>query len=100
MRAIARKLVVVATLVLPLGAAAKSSFTEACRVVCENPELEDIGLPTDPRTLATLTQLQIEQRKIYDTTRYGRSNDGHWWTNGTTLSDPEVEALIKYLKTL
>lgn len=47
-----------------------------------------------------LTQAEIEMRKIYDTTRYGRSNAGHWWTSRATLSDEEVADLIAYLKTL
>ena len=47
-----------------------------------------------------LTQADIELRKIYDTTAYGRSNDGHWWTSRDTLSERDVEDLLAYLKTL
>ncbi len=47
-----------------------------------------------------LTQADIELRKIYDTTAYGRSNEGHWWTSRDTLSESDVEDLLEYLKTL
>ena len=47
-----------------------------------------------------LTQADVELRKIYDTTAYGRSNEGHWWTSRDTLSESEVEDLLAYLKTL
>jgi hypothetical protein len=47
-----------------------------------------------------LTQADIELRKMYDTTAYGRSNEGHWWTSRDTLSESEVEDLLAYLKTL
>jgi len=47
-----------------------------------------------------LTQADIEARKVYDTTAYGRSNAGHWWTSRQTLSDEEVADLVEYLKTL
>ena len=47
-----------------------------------------------------LTQADIELRKMYDTTAYGRSNEGHWWTSRETLSESEVEDLLEYVKTL
>jgi hypothetical protein len=47
-----------------------------------------------------LTQADIELRKIYDTTAYGRSNQGHWWTSRDTLTESDVEDLLAYLKTL
>jgi hypothetical protein len=50
-----------------------------------------------------VTQADVELRKIYDTTRYGRSNAGHNWTSGLDPVDPaepEVRSLIEYLKTL
>jgi len=40
----------------------------------------------------------IERRKIYDTTKPGRSNAGH--TYGDALTDDERWAVIEYLKTL
>jgi hypothetical protein len=40
----------------------------------------------------------IEWRKIYDTTKSGRGNQGH--TFGDALTDEERKALIEYLKTL
>jgi mono/diheme cytochrome c family protein len=40
----------------------------------------------------------VETRKVYDTTRPGRSNTGH--TYGDHLSDEDRRALIEYLKTL
>ncbi|MGH7859573.1 MAG: hypothetical protein ACREQY_19790, partial [Candidatus Binatia bacterium] len=45
-----------------------------------------------------LTQAEVEARKIYDTTRYGRSNVGHSWTGA--LSEEEVGKILEYLKTL
>ena len=40
----------------------------------------------------------IEKRKIYDTSKPGRSNGGH--TYGDDLSDDERAQVIEYLKTL
>ncbi|HBI41916.1 MAG TPA: hypothetical protein DDY78_03540 [Planctomycetales bacterium] len=40
----------------------------------------------------------IEMRKVYDTTKPGRSNRGH--TYGDDLTDAERRAVIEYLKTL
>jgi hypothetical protein len=40
----------------------------------------------------------IERRKIYDTTKPGRSNAGH--TFGDELSEAERLAVIEYLKSL
>ena len=40
----------------------------------------------------------FERRKVYDTTRSGRSNAGH--TFGDDLTDAERRAVIEYLKTL
>ncbi|QDU20048.1 c-type cytochrome [Urbifossiella limnaea] len=40
----------------------------------------------------------VERRKVYDTTRSGRSNAGH--TFGDDLTDAERRAVIEYLKTL
>ncbi len=40
----------------------------------------------------------IEQRKVYDTTKPGRSNAGH--TYGDHFSDDERAAVVEYLKTL
>jgi hypothetical protein len=45
-----------------------------------------------------LTQADVEMRKIYDTTRYGKSNRGHEFA--ATLPDEKVPAVIEYLKTL
>ena len=40
----------------------------------------------------------IERRKVYDTTKPGRSNAGH--TFGDALTDEERAAVVEYLKTL
>jgi hypothetical protein len=40
----------------------------------------------------------IEMRKVYDTTKPGRSNGGHIY--GDDLTDAERRAVIEYLKTL
>jgi hypothetical protein len=46
----------------------------------------------------TITDAQIEQRKIYNTHMYGQGNGGHAFN--AVLSDAERRALIEYLKTL
>ena len=46
----------------------------------------------------TLTNQQIEDRKIYNTRMYSQSNTGHEFTD--VLTDEERAALIEYLKTL
>jgi endo-cleaving rubber dioxygenase len=46
----------------------------------------------------TLTNEQIEERKIYNTRMYSQSNTGHEFTD--VLTDEERAALIEYLKTL
>lgn len=46
----------------------------------------------------TLTNTDIENRKIYNTCMYGQGNRGHEFTS--VLSDAERQALIEYLKTL
>lgn len=46
----------------------------------------------------TLTNEQIEDRKIYNTRMYSQSNTGHEFTD--VLTDEERAALIEYLKTL
>ena len=46
----------------------------------------------------TLTNAQIEDRKIYNTRMYSQSNTGHEFTD--VLTDEERAALIEYLKTL
>ncbi|HEY2774317.1 MAG TPA: hypothetical protein VGK20_09750 [Candidatus Binatia bacterium] len=46
----------------------------------------------------TLTNQQIEDRKIYNTRMYSQSNTGHEFTD--VLTDAERAALIEYLKTL
>jgi hypothetical protein len=46
----------------------------------------------------TLTNAQIEDRKIYNTRMYSQSNTGHEFTD--VLTDQERAALIEYLKTL
>jgi endo-cleaving rubber dioxygenase len=46
----------------------------------------------------TLTNMQIEDRKIYNTRMYSQSNTGHEFTD--VLTDAERTALIEYLKTL
>jgi hypothetical protein len=46
----------------------------------------------------TLTNEQIEDRKIYNTRMYSQSNTGHEFTD--VLTDKERVAIIEYLKTL
>jgi mono/diheme cytochrome c family protein len=46
----------------------------------------------------TLTNAQIEDRKIYNTRMYSQSNTGHEFTD--VLTDAERQAIIEYLKTL
>ncbi len=46
----------------------------------------------------TLTNAQIEDRKIYNTRMYSQSNTGHEFTD--VLTDTERTAIIEYLKTL
>ncbi len=46
----------------------------------------------------TLTNAQIEDRKIYNTRMHSQSNSGHEFTD--VLTDKERVALIEYLKTL
>jgi endo-cleaving rubber dioxygenase len=49
-------------------------------------------------TAPTLTNAQIEDRKIYNTRMHSQSNSGHEFTD--VLTDGEREALVEYLKTL
>jgi hypothetical protein len=49
-------------------------------------------------TAPTLTNAQIEDRKIYNTRMHSQSNSGHEFTD--VLTDAERDALIEYLKTL
>lgn len=46
----------------------------------------------------TLTNAQIEDRKIYNTHMYGHGNEGHAFN--AVLTDDERKAIIEYLKTL
>jgi hypothetical protein len=46
----------------------------------------------------TMTQQDIENRKIFDTNLYSQGNQGHAFTS--VLTDAERDALIEYLKTL
>ena len=46
----------------------------------------------------SLTNAQIEDRKIYNTRMYSQSNTGHEFTD--VLADKERHAIIEYLKTL
>jgi len=53
---------------------------------------------TDLKSPAAPNLPSIEQRKIYDTSKPGRSNAGH--TYGDELSEEERWAVVEYLKTL
>jgi mono/diheme cytochrome c family protein len=55
-------------------------------------KVTDLATPPDPKLPA------IELRKIYDTSKPGRSNGGH--TYGDDLTDEERAQVIEYLKTL
>jgi hypothetical protein len=46
----------------------------------------------------TISDEQIEQRKIYNTHMYGQGNRGHEFNS--VLTDTERKAIIEYLKTL
>ena len=46
----------------------------------------------------TITNAQIEDRKIYNTHMYGQSNQGHEFNK--VLTDNERRAILEYLKTL
>ena len=46
----------------------------------------------------TITNSQIEDRKIYNVYMYGQGNGGH--TFNSVLTDNERKAIIEYLKTL
>jgi hypothetical protein len=46
----------------------------------------------------TITNAQIEERKIYNAYMYGQGNGGHAFTS--VLTDSERLAIIEYLKTL
>lgn len=45
-----------------------------------------------------LTNQQLEDRKIYNTTQYSQGNQGHAFTS--VLNDAERKAIVEYLKTL
>lgn len=45
-----------------------------------------------------VTDADLEQRKIYNTTKYSQGNGGHQFTS--VLTDVERKALVEYLKTL
>lgn len=74
-------------------------FTRSFRTAVEDYDRDRVGwkvtelaAPPGPDVPA------IERRKVYDTTRSGRSNAGH--TFGDDLTDAERRAVIEYLKTL
>jgi hypothetical protein len=46
----------------------------------------------------TVTNTQIEERKIYNACMYGQGNGGHAFTS--VLTDSERLAVIEYMKTL
>jgi hypothetical protein len=75
-------------------------FTRSYRTAMEDYNAREVGWKVqvlkeapDP---ATLTPLEF--RKIYDTSKSGRSNRGH--TYGDDLSDEDRWAIIEYLKTI
>ena len=75
-------------------------FTRSYRTGLEDYDAREVGWKVqvleeapDP---ATLTPLEF--RKIYDTSKSGRSNRGH--TYGDELSEEERWAIIEYLKTI
>jgi hypothetical protein len=41
-----------------------------------------------------------EDREVYDVTRPGHSNQGHWFQFSPQLSEQDIDALIEYLKTI
>jgi hypothetical protein len=75
-------------------------FTRSYRTDLDAYDAEKLGWKVDvqsePPDATKLTPLEL--RKIYDTTKSGRSNGGH--TFGDKLSDAERMAVIEYLKTL
>lgn len=60
--------------------------------------LLNTGLAWNLLNTPLLTDAQIEDRKVYNTTVYSQSNTGHEFTS--VLSDAEARAIMEYLKTL
>lgn len=75
-------------------------FTRSFRTEREDYDAKNVGWKVDVLEKApdATGMKPIEFRKVYDTTKAGRSNGGH--TYGDKLSEDERRAVIEYLKTL
>jgi mono/diheme cytochrome c family protein len=75
-------------------------FTRSYRTDLDAYDSEKLGWKVDvlPEPPDRSKTAPLELRKVYDTTKSGRSNGGH--TFGDKLSDAERMAVIEYLKTL
>lgn len=51
-------------------------------------------------TSVSISPLEKKSRRIYDVSRAGQSNEGHYFDKFKTLTEAEKSALIEYLKTL
>ncbi len=77
----------------PLNSAEEPLFQQILSLLSDNN-----GLAWNLQNLPPLTDAQVEQRKIYNTTHYSQGNEGHEFTD--VLTDTERRAIIEYLKTL
>jgi hypothetical protein len=73
-------------------------FTRSFRTDREAYDERHVGWKVQGLSAAPKAASPIEARKVYDTTRPGRSNAGH--TYGDRLTEEERMAVIEYLKTL
>ncbi len=75
-------------------------FTRSYRTDLDAYDAREVGWKVQvlPKAPDPATTNPIELRKVYDTSKSGRSNHGH--TFGDDLSDEERWAIIEYLKTI
>jgi len=73
-------------------------FTRSFRTAEEDYDKEKVGWKVAEVPPPDAKLPGIERRKVYDTSKPGRSNAGH--TYGDVLSDEERAAVIEYLKGL
>ncbi|WP_020475770.1 c-type cytochrome [Zavarzinella formosa] len=73
-------------------------YTRSFRTDATAYDSAKVGWKVTPAKEADPSQPPYERRKIYDTSKPGRSNAGH--TYGDHLTDDERKAVIEYLKTL
>jgi len=73
-------------------------FTRSYRTGVDDYDAERVGWKVTELPDSPVTDSGPDARRIYDTTKPGRSNAGH--TFGDDLTDDERRAVIEYLKTL